>query len=149
MVPVLMSAEAVSPITTYFRVCDGVRVRYADNKADSDIVVLMLAPWPETLWAYRRVWHLVTAVGRVVALDMPGFGHSDGQAELIAPDAIGAFLARFIDEWGLGSPHIVGPDVGTAAALFFAAKAPENVTSLTIGGGAVTIPMRPAAPSRR
>ena len=39
-----MRAEAVSPITTYFRVSDGVRVRYADNKTDSDITVLMLAP---------------------------------------------------------------------------------------------------------
>jgi len=42
-----MSAEAGSAITTYFRVCDGVRVRFADNKADSDVTVLMLAPWPE------------------------------------------------------------------------------------------------------
>jgi len=30
-----MSAEPAS-ITTYFRVCDGVRVRYADTKAKSD-----------------------------------------------------------------------------------------------------------------
>jgi pimeloyl-ACP methyl ester carboxylesterase len=46
-----------------------------------------------------------------------------------------------IDEWGLGAPHIVGPDVGTAAALFLAAKAPERVTSLTVGGGAVRFPI--------
>jgi len=88
-----MSAEAVSPITTYFRVCDGERVRFADNKADSDVTVLFLAPWPETLWAFRRIWDRVSAVGRVVAIDMPGFGHSDGRPELIAPDASGAFLA--------------------------------------------------------
>ena len=43
-----MSAEAGTPITTYFRVCDGVRVRFADTKADSDVTVLLLAPWPET-----------------------------------------------------------------------------------------------------
>jgi pimeloyl-ACP methyl ester carboxylesterase len=41
----------------------------------------------------------------------------------------------------LGAPHIVGPDVGTAAALFLAARAPERVTSLTIGGGAVRFPL--------
>jgi len=40
-----------------------------------------------------------------------------------------------------GAPHIVGPDVGTAAALFLAAKAPERVTSLTIGGAAVRYPI--------
>ena len=54
---------------------------------------------------------------------------------------MGDFLALLIDEWGLGAPHIVGPDVGTAAALFLAAKAPEKVTSLSIGGGAVAIPI--------
>lgn len=136
-----VSAEA-SRITTYFRVCDGVRVRYADTRADSDITVLMLAPWPETLWAFRRIWQQVTALGRVVAIDLPGFGHSDqSRAELIAPDSCGAFLGRLIEEWGLGAPHVVGPDVGTAAALFLAAQAPELVTSLTIGGGAVRFPI--------
>jgi pimeloyl-ACP methyl ester carboxylesterase len=118
------------------------RVRYADTKAESDTTVLMLAPWPESLWAFRRIWDHVTPLGRIVALDMPGFGHSDQQRpELIAPDAAGEFLARLIDEWRLGAPHIVGPDVGTAAALFLAATAPERVTSLTIGGGAVRFPI--------
>ena len=133
--------QAASPITTYFRVCDGVRVRFADTRADSDVTMLLLAPWPESLWAFRRIWGRLSAVGRVVAIDLPGFGHSDGRPELIAPDAAGEFLARLIDEWGLGAPHVVGPDVGTAAALFLAAKTPERVTSLTVGGGAVRFPV--------
>ena len=136
-----MSTGTQSRMYTYFRVFDGVRVRFADTKADSDTTVLMLAPWPETLWAFRRIWDRITSLGRVVAIDMPGFGHSDQPAELIAPDSSGAFLARLIDQWGLGAPHVVGPDVGTAAALFLAAKAPERITSLTIGGGAVRYPI--------
>ncbi|MEU4295521.1 alpha/beta hydrolase [Kribbella sp. NPDC026596] len=104
--------------------------------------VLMLAPWPESLLAFRRIWSRVTPLGRVVAIDMPGFGHSDQhRTELIAPDAMGGFLSRLIDEWGLGAPHVVGPDVGTAAALFLAAAAPDRVTSLTVGGGAVRYPI--------
>ena len=63
---------AASPISTYFRVCDGVRVRFADSKADADVTVLLLAPWPESLWAFRRIWDRVAAVGRVVAIDLPG-----------------------------------------------------------------------------
>jgi len=118
-----------------------VRVRFADNKADSSVTVLMLSPWPESLWAFRRIWDRVSAVARVVAIDLPGFGHSDGRPELIAPDAMGTFLARLIDEWRLGAPHIVGPDIGTAAGLFLAANAPDRVTSLTIGGGAVAVPI--------
>ena len=130
-----------TPIATYFRVTDGVRVRFADNRAEAETTVLLLAPWPESLWAFRRIWDRVAALGRVVAIDMPGFGHSDGRPELIAPDAAGAFLARLVDEWKLGAPHVVGPDVGTAAALYLAAKTPDRVTSLTIGGGAVRFPI--------
>src|SRR5258705_6746827 len=50
-------------------------------------------------------------------------------------------MARLIDEWCMGAPHVVGPDAGTAAALFLAARAPERVTSLTVGGGAVRFPI--------
>jgi len=137
-----MSAEAYSPIAPLFRVCDGVRIRFADNRADSSLeTVLMLSPWPESLWAFRGIWDRVSGVARVVAIDLPGFGHSDGRPELIAPDAMGTYLARLIEEWDLGAPHVVGPDVGTAAALYLAATAPDRVTSLTIGGGAVRTPI--------
>jgi pimeloyl-ACP methyl ester carboxylesterase len=137
-----MNAAGYSPIAPLFRVCDGVRIRFADNRADSSAAtVLMLSPWPESLWAFRGIWDRVSGAARVVAIDLPGFGHSDGRPELIAPDAMGSFLARLIEEWGLGAPHVVGPDVGTAAALFLAADAPDRVTSLTIGGGAVRAPV--------
>ena len=130
-----------TPISTYFRVLDGVRVRYADTGADSGTTMLLLAPWPESLWAFRRIWDDLSAAGRVVAIDLPGFGHSDGRPELIAPDAMGEFLDALIDDWDLGAPHVVGPDVGTAAALFLAARHPERLTSLTVGGGAVAVPI--------
>jgi hypothetical protein len=65
----------------------------------------MLGPWPESLWAYRRIWDRVSEAARVVAIDLPGFGHSDGRPELIAPDAMGTFLARLIEECGLDAPH--------------------------------------------
>jgi pimeloyl-ACP methyl ester carboxylesterase len=136
-----MGEQGRSEITTYFRVCDGVRIRFADTKAESNDTALLLAPWPQTVWAFRRIWDRLSTVGRLVAIELPGFGHSDGRPELIAPDAAGAFLSRLIDEWGLGAPHVVGPDVGTAAALFLAAKQPERVKSLTIGGGAVSDPV--------
>jgi hypothetical protein len=113
VVTTAMTAARYSPISPLFRVCDGVRIRFADNKAGSSAVtVLMLSPWPESLWAFRRIWDQVSGAARVVAIDLPGFGHSDGRPELIAPDATGAFLARLIEEWGLGAPHVVGPDVG-------------------------------------
>ena len=134
--------NVVRLISPLFRVCDGVRIRFADNKADSPAtIVSMLSPWPESLWAFRGIWDRVSGTARVVAIDLPGFGHSTRSPGADRPDAMGTFLARLIEEWGLGAPHVVGPDVGTAAALFLAASAPDRVTSLTIGGGAVRAPI--------
>jgi pimeloyl-ACP methyl ester carboxylesterase len=71
-------------------------------------------------------------VGHVLAVDLPGFGHSEGRVDLFSPQAVGRFLVGLIDEWELGAPHVFGPDVGGPAALFAAAESP---TSLTPGGG--------------
>ena len=137
-----MAAEAVSKISTYFRVCDGVRIRYADNQgrfghhgAAAGTVAREPLGLPTHLGPSRGtraggrhrpawIWSLRWSPGT----DRPG-----QLAERSWPG--------MIDEWGLGAPHVVGPDVGTAAALFLAAKAPERVTSLTIGGGAVRFPI--------
>jgi pimeloyl-ACP methyl ester carboxylesterase len=80
-----MSPESGSPITTYFRLCDGVRIRFADTGADSESTLLMLAPWPESVWAFRRISPRLTPLGRIVAVELPGFGHSgQSRPELIA-----------------------------------------------------------------
>ena len=50
------------------------RVRFADTKADSDTTVLLLAPWPESVWAFRRIWDQLTALGRIVAIELPDSG---------------------------------------------------------------------------
>ena len=82
-----MTTSDLSSITTYFRVSDGVRVRFADNKADvrpQRAAVVAVAREPVGLPPHlgpRR------GLGRVVAIDLPGFGHSDGRPELIAPDS--------------------------------------------------------------
>jgi pimeloyl-ACP methyl ester carboxylesterase len=138
-----MNAAGYSSLSPLFRVCDGVRIRYADNRADSSAVtVLMLSPWPESLWAFRRIWERVSGVARVVAIDLPGFGHSDGRPELIAPDAMGTFLAHLIEEWGLRAPHAVGPNGGAGGTR---TSAPPRHTAL----GRTLAPRARGAPTRR
>jgi len=53
---------------------------------------------------------------------------------------MGGFLVRL--EWGLGRTHVVGPDVGTSAALVAAATNPELVRSLAIGSGGTAMPLQ-------
>ncbi len=43
---------------------------------------------------------------------------------------------------GILPPHVVGPDVGTSAALFAAASAPDRFRSLTVGTGGAAVPLQ-------
>jgi hypothetical protein len=51
----------------------------------------------------------------------------------MSPRAMGNFIVRAADEFGLKHPHIVGPDVGTPAALCAAAAQPDRFLSLVVG----------------
>ena len=48
---------------------------------------------------------------------------------------------QIAEQLGLGQPHAVGPDVGTGALLFAAARHPEAFRSLVVGAGAATFPL--------
>lgn len=124
---------------TRTRQVDGLAIRYAES-AGTGPNILLTSPWPESLLAFRRIWPILAAGARLIAIDLPGFGHSEGRTGLFTPEAMGEFLHQLIGEFGLGSPHVVGPDVGTCAALFLAARHPGAVASLVIGGGGAAYP---------
>jgi pimeloyl-ACP methyl ester carboxylesterase len=120
---------------------DGPRIRYADSGAAGGPVILFTSPWPESLFAFRRVWPALAPLGRLVAVDLPGFGHSQGRPDVLTPSAMGEFLYQFIAALGLGASHLVAPDVGVSAALFLAARHPGAVRSMVIGGGGSAVPL--------
>jgi pimeloyl-ACP methyl ester carboxylesterase len=128
-------------IPTQMRKADGVEIRCAEWNADAEPTLLLLSPWPESIYAWEQLWPLLSSVGHVLAIDLPGFGQSEGRTDLFSPHAMGAFLIRLIDEWGLGAPHVFGPDVGGPAALFAAAESPSSLTSAVIGNGATAYPL--------
>jgi pimeloyl-ACP methyl ester carboxylesterase len=133
-------------IQTDTALVDDLRIRYADSgTADGPVadgpVIVLTSPWPESLFAFRRVWPALTRAGRLVAVDLPGFGHSQGRADVLTPSAMAEFLCRFIGQLGLGTPHLVAPDVGASAALFLAARHPEAIRSLVTGGGGASYPL--------
>ena len=71
-----------------------------------------------------------------MAIDLPGFGHSQRRDALLSPRAMGEFLITAADAFGLARPHIVGPDIGTAAALFAAAAHPGGCAAWSSGAAA-------------
>ena len=129
-----------------FRTVDGVRIRYADSGGSKEPTLLLTSPWPESLYAFAPIWSMLAEHARLFAVDLPGFGASERRNDLLSPRAMGEFLAQLIAEADLGTPHIVGPDVGTAAALFGAAAHPERIASVIVGTGGAAVPLQLGEP---
>ena len=124
-----------------FTLHDGLRIRYVRSPRPAAESVLLLSPWPESVYAFARVWPRLAERFSLTAVDLPGFGQSDGRADVMSPRAMGDFVVQIADELGLGQPHAVGPDVGTGALLFAAARHPGAFASLVVGAGAATFPL--------
>jgi pimeloyl-ACP methyl ester carboxylesterase len=120
---------------------DGLSVRYASSTVPGAPAIVLFSPWPESIFAYARLWPLLNDRFSLVAVDLPGFGQSQADPDLMSPRAMGDFVLRLLDRLSLEQPHAVGPDVGTAALLFAAAHAPGAFRSITVGGGAATFPL--------
>jgi pimeloyl-ACP methyl ester carboxylesterase len=128
-------------IRTKQREADGLAIRCAETDA-GDETVFLLNPWPESLFAWETIWPRLAETARLVAIDLPGFGKSEGRPELFSPQAMGTFLLKLIDEWELGHPHVVGPDVATGATLFAAAQDADRFPSAVVGSGAASVPLQ-------
>jgi len=128
---------AVKPI---FRSIDGVSIRFVES-APASTDALLLSPWPESIMCYEPIWSRLAETTHLVAIDLPGFGRSERKDALMSPRAMGDFILRAADAFGLEHPHIVGPDVGTAAALFAAVAQPGRFNSLVIGSCGAAVPL--------
>jgi len=130
-----------TPIHMQFRVIDGLSVRFAESEKRDDHA-LLLSPWPESLLAFVPIWERLAEHTHLVAIDLPGFGRSQRRDELLSPRAMGEFIIRAADAFGLDHPHLVGPDIGTAASLFAAAQYPGRLRSLVVGSGGAAVPLQ-------
>ncbi len=135
-----MSSPVKSAIRTQFRTIDGLQIRCAESEQRDDHA-LLLSPWPESLFAFDQIWERLAKHTHLVAVDLPGFGHSERRDSLLAPRAMGEFVIQVADEFGLDNPHTVGPDVGTSALLFAAADNPDRLRSIVVGSGGASFPL--------
>jgi pimeloyl-ACP methyl ester carboxylesterase len=135
-----VSTWSNTPIRTKFRTIDGLSIRFAESE-DRDDHAVLLSPWPESLFAFEPMWARLADHAHLVAIDLPGFGHSQRREALLSPRAMGDFVVRVADAFGLENPHAVGPDIGTGALLFAAAMQPGRFRSLVVGSGGSAFPL--------
>ncbi len=124
------------------READGVKIRFAEAGQGASETAILTSPWPESLLAFRKIWDRLVEQFHLIAIDLPGFGQSERQLDLLSPPAMGEFLLQLVREWDLGPVHFVAQDVGTSAALWAAARSPSAVRSLVVGGGGIAVPLQ-------
>jgi len=126
---------------TRFRTIDGLSIRFTETE-DRDDHALLLSPWPESLLAFEPTWARLAEHTHLVAIDLPGFGHSQRLDTLLCPRAMGEFVISAADAFALENPHVIGPDIGTGASLFAAAFHPGRLRSLVVGSGGTAFPLQ-------
>ena len=136
-----MTTSLKSSIEARFRTIDGLNIRFAESDEGGQDDALLLSPWPESVFAFDQMWDQLARHAHLVAVDLPGFGHSERRDSLLSPRAMGDFIIRIADEFELTNPHAVGPDIGTAALLFAAADNPGRLRSIVVGSGGASFPL--------
>lgn len=118
-----------------YRTIAGVKVRMAAGGKQNGPAVLLLNPLPQSILAFDPIWTKLGKHFQLVALDLPGFGRSEGGVQFMTFDAQGRFLEEFVRALDLKQLHIVGPDIGMSAALNYVIHHRHDVLSLFIGDG--------------
>src|SRR3984885_12154630 len=131
-----MSTKKGGLFAPQFKNIDGLKIRFATNDQKDGEPILLLSPLPESILAFLPTWEMFSALGPVVAVDIPAFGLSESRPDVRAPEPLGDFIVRILQAFGLDKPHVVAPDVGTPACLFSASNHPGIFKSLVIGSGA-------------
>ncbi len=114
-------ADLFDPDMAGFVDVDGLAIGVVRGGQDSgNLPVLLTNPYPESVAAFPAIWPQLRDFASLIAVNLPGFGRSEGRHDLTSPEAMGSFFPRLMDALGLARVHAVVPDVGTLAALFAA-----------------------------
>jgi pimeloyl-ACP methyl ester carboxylesterase len=135
-----------------FATVGGVRLHFVSGgKEDGDVVVL-LAGFPESWYAWRKVIPLLAPTYRVIAPDLPGQGDSDRPAAGYDTKTLATTVHGLLGQLGTKRFFLAGHDVGAWVAYSYAALFGDEVRGVALldaGIPGVTLPdALPTAPER-
>ena len=107
-----MTTALIQSIRPQFRTIDGLAIRFAESEPRRAARSCSI-PGPESLYCLPA--DLVAASrehAHLVAVDLPGFGHSEGRDVVDVATGDEGVPGRVADAFGVEQPHVVRPDVG-------------------------------------
>ena len=92
--------------------------------------LLLLHGWPEFWLTWEPVMTRLADRFRLIAPDLRGFGDSDKPTGPFGPDDHASDLVALLDALAIPTIRVVGHDVGGAAMLPLARRAPQRIAGL-------------------
>ncbi|NWJ70305.1 alpha/beta hydrolase [Pseudonocardia sp. ICBG1122] len=103
---------------------DGVSLHAVDGGVPGARTVVLLAGAPQTWWAWHLVMPVLATTYRVVALDLPGQGHSDRPTDGYDTHTVARLVQRAVGLLGVRGHWLVAHDIGAWVATTYALDPP-------------------------
>ncbi|WP_436536450.1 alpha/beta fold hydrolase [Actinoplanes sp. HUAS TT8] len=131
---------------------DGVRLHAVEGGRPAGPAVVLLAGFPQTWWAWRQVMPALADRFRVIAIDLPGQGHSERPEHGYDTHTVAARVHAAVKALGVSTYSPAGHDVGAWVAFSLALKFASElrgVALLDAGIPGITLPESiPTDPAR-
>ena len=135
-----------------FETVNGVRLHYVTGGREDGEVIVLLAGFPESWFAWRKVVPRLASTYRIVAPDLPGQGDSDRPQSGYDTKALAEVVHGLLQQLGVVRYCMAAHDVGAWVAYPYAAMFGDEVRRLVLmdaGIPGITLPdALPTAPER-
>ncbi|WP_405561713.1 alpha/beta fold hydrolase [Streptomyces sp. NBC_01180] len=122
---------------------DGVRLHAVEGGRPTGPAVVLLAGFPQTWWAWRNVMPSLADRFHVIAIDLPGQGHSERPEGSYDTHTVAAHVHAAVQALGVSTYWLVAHDIGAwvafSLALNFEGRL-RGVALLDAGIPGITLP---------
>jgi pimeloyl-ACP methyl ester carboxylesterase len=123
---------------------DGIRLHAVDGGRPSGPALVLLAGFPQTWWAWRKVMPALAGRFRVLAIDLPGQGHSERPERGYDTHTVAAHVhAAVTDALGAPAYWLAAHDIGAWVAFSLALNHENRLRGLALldaGIPGITLP---------
>jgi len=115
-----------------FATIDGTRVHYVSGGNPDGRAVVLVAGFPQSWYAWRKILPILGKHYRVIAPDLPGQGDSDLPQAGCDTTTVANILNGLYQRLGIDDHFLVAHDIGAWVAYPYAATYGENLLGLVI-----------------
>ncbi|MFI0938635.1 alpha/beta fold hydrolase [Streptomyces sp. NPDC021020] len=99
---------------------EGIRLHAVEGGPPSGPAVVLLAGFPQTWWAWRKVMPVLAGRSRVIAIDLPGQGHSDRPRDGYDTHTVASRVQAALTALDVPRCWLVAHDIGAWVAFSLA-----------------------------